>query len=171
MTQFTIPEGAADPILGYVRQKAKEWTIPQMVDRVGAGLATLEAAASAIPAAQLELAAPGEEWTPLFTIRHVAEINLATATRCLAAATMGDADAVLPPIVPDGREGILVTQRAHLDDIFAKLSPLPEESHPDVHWTHPLLGELTWREWFLTLRVHCLGHAAQLDGMRGTGRP
>lgn len=171
MTQFTIPEGAADPILGYVRQKAKEWTIPQMVDRVAAGLAALEAAASAIPAAQLELVAPGEEWTPLFTVRHVAEINLATATRCLAAASVGDAGALHPPPLPEGRDGIVAAQRAHFDDVFAKLTVLPEESHADLHWTHPLLGELTWREWFLTLRVHCLGHAAQLDSMGGTGRP
>ena len=162
MTQFTIPEGAADPILGYVRTKAREWTIAQMIERVRGGLDALEAAAGAIPESQFDVVPPGEEWTPLFTIRHVTEINFGTASRCLAAATGGDPDRARPPMLPDGRSEMMTAHRAYLDEVFATLASLPESAHPEVHWTHPLLGELTWREWLLTLRVHCLGHAEQL---------
>ena len=33
---MTIPEGATDVILSYVRRKAAEWTVPQMLKRVQA---------------------------------------------------------------------------------------------------------------------------------------
>ncbi|MDZ7728356.1 MAG: hypothetical protein U5Q44_09305 [Dehalococcoidia bacterium] len=35
----------------------------------------------------------------------------------------------------------------------------------DVTWTHPMFGELNWREWFLFMRIHSKDHARQLQAM------
>lgn len=165
MTQFTIPEGSGDVISSYVRAKAREWTVPQMVERVASALAELEAAARAIPAEHLDVVAEGEEWTPAHTIEHVTAINLGTATRCLAVATTGKLPQVDPAPLPEGRDLRLAAHRTRLEAVFAGLVDAGAPRHLDVTWEHPFLGDLDWREWLLTIRVHCKGHADQLAVM------
>ena len=165
MTQFTIPEGAGDQILAYVRQKSRDWTVAQMLDRVAGGLRDLEAAAREVPEAFLDLQPAGEEWTPRFCIQHVAAINMGTASRVASVAATGRQPREEPPGVPGGREEALALQREVLERSFAAIAAAPEDAHLTATWLHPLLGELTWREWLLTLRVHCLAHAGQLAAM------
>ncbi|MFN0094073.1 MAG: hypothetical protein ACKVVT_04765 [Dehalococcoidia bacterium] len=167
MTQFTIPEGAGSQILSYVRTKAPQWTNAEMVERVKAALAQLEAAARAVPAELLTMVPPSEQdWTPLQCITHVAGINMNTATRCAAVASTGRLPDGPSPAAPEDREGALSLQRVTLDAVFEAVSAAPEGARPEAAWEHPLLGPLDWREWFLTLRVHSLGHADQLNQMR-----
>ncbi len=165
MTQFTIPEGAGDQILAYIRQKSRDWTVPQMVDRVAGGLRDLEAAARDVPEAFLDVRAAGEEWTPRFCIQHVVAINMSTAMRVASVAATGRQPREEPPGVPEGREEALALQREVLEHCCAAVAEAAEDAHLDATWLHPLLGELTWREWLLTLRVHCLAHAGQLAAM------
>ena len=164
-TPFTIPEGSGDVILGYIRRKSAEWTAAQMIQRVQEGVAQLEAAANAVPMARLTVVPVGEEWSPLFCIKHVAEINMGTLNRCAAVAATGALPEAPPPPVPVDRAGILATHAEVAANAFAAIAAAPEAGHAAVTWTHPLLGELNWREWLLTVRVHCLAHAGQLAGM------
>lgn len=166
MTQFTIPEGSGDVIASYVRAKAREWTVQQMAERVAAAVAELEAVARAIPAGHLETVAEGEEWTPAYTIEHVTAINIGTAARCLAVATTGRLPFVDPAPLPEGRDLRLAAHRMRLDAVLSGLVDAGAPRHLDVRWEHPFLGELDWREWLLTIRVHCKGHADQLTVMR-----
>jgi hypothetical protein len=161
-TPFTIPEGSGNVILSYVRAKAAQWTIPEMVDRVRDGIAKLEAAARAIPKADLDRIPPGEEWSAIHCIRHVCEINLNTASRCFSAAT-GEERA--PASLGAERETVLAAHGSQIDTYLSAINAAPETAGAGSAWLHPLLGELTWREWLLTLRVHSLGHADQLDAM------
>jgi hypothetical protein len=165
MTQFTIPEGSGDVIASYVRQKAREWSVAQMVERVAAAVAELEAAARSIPAEHLDIVAEGEEWTPAYTIDHVTAINIGTATRCLAVATTGKLPAAEPAPLPEGRDLRLDAHRARLEAVFAGLIDGGPPRHLDVTWEHPFLGDLDWREWLLTLRVHSRAHAEQIAVM------
>ena len=166
MTQFTIPEGSGEAILGYVRRKSLEWTAAQMVERVEDALGVLERAMAAVPHGDLERVAPGEEWAPLFCMLHVAEINIATASRCAGVAKSGLLPAGPPSPLGADRPGLMAGQRRALERAFADIRAAGEVTHAGLTWTHPLLGELNWREWFLTLRVHCLAHAAQLEALR-----
>ena len=165
MTQFTIPEGAGDQILAYIRQKSRDWTLAQMVERVAGGLRDLEAAARDVPEAFLDLRPAGEEWTPRFCLQHVAAINMSTAARAASVAATGRQPREEPPPAPEGREEALALQREVLERCFGEVAAAPEGAHLDETWLHPLLGELSWREWLLTLRVHCLAHAGQLAAM------
>ena len=165
---MTIPEGATEVILSYVRRKAAEWTPDQLAQRVDAAVAELEAAARAVPAAALAERRAGEEWSPLDCIRHVAEVNSGTASRVRAVVLNGalpESAASAPP-VSAGREAILA---AHATVVAAATRAVRVgDGDPDaaITWLHPFLGDLNWREWFLTLRVHSLDHARQIAALR-----
>ena len=163
---MTIPEGATEVILSYVRRKAAEWTPEQMAQRVEAAVAQLEEAARAVPADLLEVRQEGQEWSPLECIRHVAEVNTGTATRVRGVVSEGVvADDI--PAVPDTLEEVLA---AHAEVIAGVVGAVREgRADPDaeVVWLHPFLGDLNWREWLLTLRVHSLDHATQLATLQG----
>jgi hypothetical protein len=168
MTQFTIPEGSGDVILTYARTKSREWPTARMVERVADAVAVLEAAARAVPDDVLDWQAPHEEegWTAASIIGHVTGINANTASRCLVAASAGAEPAEQRPPLPAAREACLDAHRAVLEEVFAGLTAVPEDAHIAFTWEHPLLGPLNWREWLLTIRPHCLAHAAQLDAIR-----
>ncbi len=163
---MTIPEGATEVILSYVRRKAAEWTPEQMAQRVEAAVAQLEEAARAVPEELLEVRQEGQEWSPLECIRHVAEVNTGTATRVRGVVSEG----VVPddiPAVPETREDVLA---AHAEVIAGAVSAVREglaDPDAEVVWLHPFLGDLNWREWLLTLRVHSLDHATQLATLQG----
>ena len=162
---MTIPEGATEVILSYVRRKAAEWTPEQMVERVEAAVAQLEEAARAVPDDLLELRQEGQEWSPLECIRHVAEVNHGTATRVRGVVSEGVVPEEIPP-VPATREDVLAT---HAEVIAGAMSAVREgkaDPHAEVTWLHPFLGDLNWREWLLTLRVHSLDHAGQLTALQ-----
>lgn len=166
MAELTIPEGAGAQILSYVRTKAPQWTNAQMVDRVDGALRQLEAAAFAVPVARLGQVPPSErDWTPLQCIVHVVGINMNTALRCASVAATGTLVQAAVPEPPAEREGALALQRVTLEAVFATVRAATDDPLAGPPWDHPLLGPLNWREWFLTLRVHSLGHADQLTSM------
>lgn len=165
MTELTIPEGSGDVILSYVRRKSAEWTTAQLVQRVQEGVARLEAAARAVPAAHLTLTPPGEEWSPLFCLQHVLDINRGTASRCRGVAATGTLPAAPPPPVPADRDQALLEHATYLDSVSDLVMELPARHFLEITWPHPFLGALNWREWFLTIRVHCLAHADQIEAM------
>ncbi len=163
---MTIPEGATEVILSYVRKKAAEWTPEQMVQRVEAAVAQLETAARAVPDDLLAVRQEGQEWSPIECIRHVAEVNHGTATRVRGVVSEGALTGEIPT-VPATREEVLAT---HAEVIAATVSAVREgRADPDAEivWLHPFLGDLNWREWLLTLRVHSLDHANQLVALQG----
>ena len=137
-----------------------------MAQRVEAAVAQLEEAARAVPEELLEARQEGQEWSPLECIRHVAEVNTGTATRVRGVVSEG----VVPddiPAVPETREDVLA---AHAEVIAGAVSAVREglaDPDAEVVWLHPFLGDLNWREWLLTLRVHSLDHATQLATLQG----
>ncbi len=162
---MTIPEGATEVILSYIRRKAAEWTPEEMAQRVEAAVVELEAAACAVPDDLLDVRQEGQEWSPLECIRHVAEVNHGTATRVRGVVSEG----VLPeeiPAVPETLEEILAR---HAEVIAGAVSAVREgaaDPAAGIQWLHPFLGDLNWREWFLTLRVHSLDHSRQLAALQ-----
>ena len=163
---MTIPEGATEVILSYVRRKAAEWTPEQMAQRVEDAVAQLEEAARAVPEDLLEVRQEGQEWSPLECIRHVAEVNTGTATRVRSVVSAGVVTDVIPA-VPEALEEILT---AHAEVLAGAVRAVREgraDANAEVVWLHPFLGDLNWREWLLTLRVHSLDHATQLSTLQG----
>ena len=168
---MTIPEGATEVILSYVRRKAAEWTPDQLAQRVDAAVAELEAAARAVPDEALAMRRAGEEWSPLDCIRHVAEVNSGTASRVRAVVLNGalpESAASAPP-VSAGREAILAAHAAVVEAATRAVRAGGNDADAAITWLHPFLGDLNWREWFLTLRVHSLDHARQIAALRADG--
>ena len=165
MTTPTIPEGAAEVILSYIRRKAAEWTPAEMAQRVAAAVAELEAAARAVPEDLLDTRQEGQEWSPLECLRHVAEVNHGTATRVRGVVSEGRIPEEIPA-VPATLEAILTR---HAEVVAGALDAVRVgKADPDaaILWPHPFLGDLNWREWFLTLRVHSLDHSRQLAALQ-----
>ena len=163
---MTIPEGATEVILSYVRRKAAEWTPEQMAQRVEAAVAELEAAARAVPDDLLEVRQEGQEWSPLECIRHVAEVNHGTATRVRGVVSEGVVPDEIPP-VPQTREEVLATHAGVIAGAIKAVREGNADPDAEIVWLHPFLGDLNWREWLLTLRVHSLDHARQLEVLQG----
>lgn len=165
MVELTIPPGSGDAILGYVRAKAASWTVAEMLERVRAALTILEAAAVAVPEGDLVRVPEGEEWSPLDCVRHVTEINAATAIRCAEAAAPGSGRRVRPANWASlSREAALAEHAEALGVAFSRIERAGVDA-ATATWPHPFLGELNWREWLLTLRVHSLAHAEQLGAL------
>ena len=165
---MTIPRGATDVILSYVRKKAAEWTPEQMALRVTAAVTELEAAARAVTPERLNERAPGQDWTPLECLRHTAEVNIGTATRVRGVVTDGRVPKEIPA-VPKAREAILEAHAQVIAGVTAAVLDGTADPDAEITWLHPFLGDLNWREWFLTLRVHSLDHARQLATLQGDG--
>tara|TARA_B100001123_G_scaffold147952_2_gene171380 strand:+ start:2610 stop:3110 length:501 start_codon:yes stop_codon:yes gene_type:complete len=161
----TIPEGATEVILSYVRKKAAEWTPEEMVQRVQAAVHELEEAAFAVPDDLLEVCQEGQEWSPLECIRHVAEVNHGTATRVHGVVSQGVLLDDIPP-VPESRTEVLATHAEIIAGVVSAVLEGDGDPDADIVWLHPFLGELNWREWLLTLRVHSLDHARQLAALQ-----
>lgn len=168
---MTIPEGATEVILSYVRRKAAEWTPDQLAQRVEAAVAELEAAARGVPDDALAERRAGEEWSPLECIRHVAEVNTGTAARVRGVVAEGALPETAPsaPPVSAGREAILAAHAGVVAAAVRAVRVSGPEADDGIAWRHPFLGDLNWREWFLTLRVHSLDHAGQIAVLRVDG--
>ena len=162
---MTIPEGATEVILSYVRKKAAEWTPEEMAQRVEAAVVELEAAARAVPDDLLEVRQEGQEWSPLECIRHVAEVNHGTATRVRGVVSEGIVPDEIPP-VPETREDALATHAGVIAGAVRAVREGNADPDAEVQWLHPFLGDLNWKEWLLTLRVHSLDHARQLEALQ-----
>ena len=162
---MTIPEGATEVILSYVRKKAAEWTPEEMAQRVEAAVVELEAAARAVPDDLLEVRQEGQEWSPLECIRHVAEVNHGTATRVRGVVSEGIVPDEIPP-VPKTREDVLATHAGVIAGAVRAVREGNADPDAEVQWLHPFLGDLNWKEWLLTLRVHSLDHARQLEALQ-----
>jgi hypothetical protein len=172
MTQFTIPEGSGDVILAYVRNNAARWPVERMTDRVRDGLAQLEAAVESLPSERFDWQAPHEEpgWTAAHIVDHVTGINLGTADRCAAVAASGQLPSGEPAPLPQTRSERLSEHRNRIEAALTRLEDA-DDGHADITWEHPLLGPLNWKEWLLTIRVHCLAHATQLNAIRAADEP
>lgn len=165
MAELTIPPGSGAVILGYVHSKAAAWTVAQLVERVRDAVTVLERAAGAVPEDALDQVPAGEEWSPLDCIRHVAEINAATALRCADSAAPGDAMPAGPlDWASRTRETAMEAMVTAINAAFARIEAAEAagDGMRGATWPHPFLGELDWREWLLTIRVHSLAHAEQL---------
>ena len=165
---MAIPPGAADVILSYVRKKAAEWTPEEMAIRISAAVSELETAARAVPPELLDVRAAGQEWSPLECLRHAAEVNTGTATRVRGVVTDGRIPDEVPP-VPKAREAILEAHASVIAGVTAAVREGRGDPEAAITWLHPFLGELNWREWFLTIRVHSLDHARQLPALQRAG--
>lgn len=168
---MTAPHSEAERIRSYLVAQAARLTIPQLVDKVRADCAPLADVARAIPAERFrERPAPGE-WSAAEVWSHIIQVNESGAAAIFAilegkvpprtiSDQLGPADSTLT-------DGAAAYERycARRDELLDRVAATRGDEYPDVTIRHPMFGELTWREWFLFMRVHDLDHLRQLQAI------
>ena len=159
--ELIIPEGAAEVILSYVRKKAEDWDAQKIMSRVHDAAQIYETVAISIPENDLERRLSDGEWSSLDCIRHAAEVNMGTISRITAVLTTGALPTGFLPGVPARCEEIVSMHQNSLAELSKAIDVYSESTKLEIAWEHPFLGNLNWKEWLLTVRVHCLDHAQQ----------
>ena len=159
--ELVIPEGATEVILSYVRKKAVDWDAKKIMSRVRDAAQIYETVAASIPNYDLERRGNEGGWSPLDCIRHAAEVNTGTISRVTAVLNSGALSTDPSPVVPAERDDVVLMHQNAILQLSKALDVKGESTELEISWEHPFLGNLNWKEWLLTVRVHCLDHAQQ----------
>lgn len=162
---MTIPAEQREQIRSYLRAQAAERTLEEIIERVEQAASEVEAAARAIPSEVFDVAPPGETWTPLGCLTHLAEWNLRSAQQVLFVALTGALPEPSALALSTDRDELLAKQREALDSLYDHVRSADPMGFLEVRWQHEFFGDLNWREWLLMLRVHMKDHAGQLAAM------
>ena len=159
--ELVIPEGATEGILSYVRKKAVDWDAEKIMSRVRDAAQIYETVAASIPDYDLERRGNDGGWSPLDCIRHAAEVNTGTISRVTAVLNSGALPTDPSPVVPAKRDDVVLMHQNAILQLSKAVDMNGESTELEIAWEHPFLGNLNWKEWLLTVRVHCLDHAQQ----------
>ena len=159
--ELVIPEGATEVILSYVRKKAVDWDAEKIMSRVRDAAQIYETVAASIPDYDLERRGNDGGWSPLDCIRHAAEVNTGTISRVTAVLNSGALPTGPSPVVPVKRDDVVLMHQNAILQLSEAVDMNGESTELEIAWEHPFLGNLNWKEWLLTVRVHCLDHAQQ----------
>lgn len=158
----------------YMIAQAAKLTIPELVAKLRTDTAALRDVAAAVPPAHWNERPSAGDWSAAEVCGHVLEMNEHGAS-AIEAILEGRP---LPPRVAD----VIRTEAsaaapdaatfwdtfiARREQLYARVSNAAGDEHLDVHLHHDWFGDLTWREWFLFMRVHDLDHLRQLQALQG----
>ena len=164
---MTFPPDVIERGRAYLKSKAAELSIEEIISKVGAAVARAHAAAATIPAERFGVSLAEGEWSGEECLRHLVEWDVRNAQQILYVALSGE----LPPPaeleLPSGRDGLLARHREAIDSLFAHVREAVPDAFLRVEWEHPFFGALNWREWLLFLELHNRDHGGQLQAMAG----
>ena len=164
---MTFPPDVIERGRAYLKSKAAELSIEEIVAKVEAALARAHAAAEAIPADRFAISPAEGEWSGDECLRHLVEWDVRNAQQVLYVALSGGLPSEAEIELPDGRERLLSRHREAIDSLFAHVREAAPDAFLDVEWEHPFFGALNWREWLLFLELHNRDHGGQLQAMAG----
>ncbi|WP_322797264.1 DinB family protein [Tepidiforma sp.] len=168
---MTTPQSEAERIRSYLVAQAARLTIPQLVEKVRADCAPLADVARAIPADRFrERPAPGE-WSAAEVWSHIIHMNESGADAIEAILAGQPPPSPIPdrlgpadPALADGAAAF-ERYRARREELLERVAAARGDEHLHLTIRHPMFGDLTWREWFLFMRVHDLDHLRQLQAI------
>jgi hypothetical protein len=156
-------------IQGYLRGQGAKLSPAQVIDKIRAAMAQLQAAATSVPAARFDERPEPQEWSGNEVMAHVLD----------AGRHFGDAIVAILDGRP-GREaretarGALVSEPRTAGEwcallerdrsaLFERVGRADPATRLEATIEHGMFGPLNWREALLFLRLHDLDHAGQLQ--------
>jgi hypothetical protein len=169
---MTTPDTEAERIRGYLISQANKLSIPDLVEKVRTDSAALKEAAESVPPEMFTERPGPNDWSAAEVFTHVLDMTDNGARAIEGIIATGAA----PPRI---RDELRHEQRGDLrsaadywqafaarrDRLYERVLRANGDEHLDVKITHPTFGDLSWREWFLFMRVHDLDHMRQLQAI------
>jgi uncharacterized damage-inducible protein DinB len=157
-------------IRGYLVAQANKLTIPELVEKVRRDTLPLWDAAASVPAERFTDRPGPEEWSAAEVLTHVLDMNEHGAVAIEGIIAEG----ARPPSINDElrheqRAGLTSAEdyrrvwSPRREQLYERVAQARGDEHLDVMITHPMFGPLSWREWFLFMRIHDLDHTRQLQ--------
>jgi DinB family protein len=158
-------------IRGYLQTQAARLSPAEIAAKVRSDMEQLRQAAESVPPDQFDGRPGPEEWSANEIMAHVVSGGAGVGRGIVAALQSGTRPA---PLAEDRvtetdqrRDASAWWQRLSEDreQLFRIVATAQGDEHLDVTWSHPMFGELNWREWLLFLRIHDLDHARQIAAL------
>lgn len=164
------PEQLAQ-VEAWIRAEAQTKSVDEAQSYVVSRMGKLVDAARAFPESALATVPTGHEWSPIETLRHVAEWTAQCGEDILHVCLTGERPGNPPPRFEPDRESLIAELNKSVESVEAHVTAADPESFLETTWEHPFFGQLNWREWHLFLGVHASDHANQLkqldEALRG----
>jgi len=162
----------AQRVRGYLTSQANKLSLAELVEKVERDSLPLWDAAAVVPAGRLAERPGAEDWSALEVLTHVLDLNERGASATEGIIATG---APPPPIADElrheqraGLTSVEDYRRAWTDRrarLYERVRAARGDEHLDVPIAHFMFGDLSWREWFLFMRVHDLDHMRQLQSI------
>lgn len=156
----------------YIVSQAAKLSIPELVAKVRADTAILRETAAAVPAARWRERPSEGDWSAAEVCAHILEMNERSGSAIEAILDgneppRGVADVMRADTgdAPGDAATFWDTFIARRERLYERVSRASGDENLGVHLTHEWFGALTWREWFLFMRVHDLDHMRQLKAL------
>lgn len=150
----------------WIRSEASAKTVEEVHEYVVARVAKLADAARSIAETNLGSVPAGQEWSPIETLRHVAEWTWQCGEDVLHVSLTGERPANALPQFETERDLLLTKLTESVESVYAHVSTADPDSFLETTWEHPFFGQMNWREWHLFLGVHAADHASQIKKLR-----
>lgn len=157
-------------VLSYLHTQAAKLSVEELVQKVRDDAEQLHTALTAVPAERFDFAPVAGEWSGNQIAAHIVTTGDDFA-RAIEAIVGGRPPTQTPiDALPDDIEILNAEQwwarhQANRERLFAAVLAADPQAHLDRRISHPIFGNLNWRETLLFLRVHDLDHARQLAAL------
>lgn len=164
-------------VRGYLIAQAAKLPLPDLVAKVRADTQPLRAVAASVPADRFAERPGAEDWSAAEVFSHILQMTKdgSRAIESILDTGVGPRE-IVDEIYDDGALDPRTAAEywdAYNDRreaLFRRVLQARGDEYPDVIIRHPLFGGLSWRQWFLFMRVHDLDHMRQIQSVADTLR-
>jgi DinB superfamily len=161
-----------DRIRGYLIAQANKLTPAELVAKLRADTAPLQAIGAAVPIRHFAQRPGPDDWSAAEVYTHILDMNERGARAIEGILDEG----VLPSPITDTISGQVRAALSNAEDywqtylvrreaLLERVSLATGDEHLDTKIVHNQFGALNWREWLLFMRVHDLDHMRQLQAI------
>jgi DinB superfamily len=169
---MTTSTDETERIRGYLIAQANKLTPTELVAKLRADTAPLQAIGAAVPVAHFAERPSPDEWSAAEVYTHILEMNERGASAIEGILDEG----ALPPPITDTVSGQTRAALTNADQywqtyivrreaLLQRVSLASGGEHLEIKVVHNQFGALNWREWLLFMRVHDLDHMRQLQAI------
>ena len=159
-------------IRSYLIAQAAKLSIPELVEKVRSDGAGLEHVSAGIPEDRFGERPAADEWSAAEVWTHIVQMTEHGADSIEGILDEGRRPQDARDVISGETRSDLKTAAdywnayiARREQLYARVAKATGDERPDIKIHHPMFGDLTWREWFLFMRVHDLDHLRQLQSI------
>ena len=160
----------SEKVRGYILSQANKLSLPDLVAKVRTDTAPLREIVATVPADRLFERPADEDWSAAEVFTHILDMNDTGAAAIVGILDHGAVPGTIRDLMAAGTRDGLATASDYWDAfeapreaLLARVLKAKGDERLDLKITHPMFGELSWREWLLFMRVHDLDHMRQLQ--------